>query len=99
MTLELKGDTIMNINPTAMTALIALLSLIVAVLTLMRNRRGDDQREAAKIALMDGKLDSIRSGVDDIRVEQKAVQRDISSLNERVARVEVEVDALKEGHK
>lgn len=89
----------MNINPTSMTALIALLSLIVAVLTLMRNRRGDDQREAAKIALMDGKLDSIRSGVDDIRVEQKAVQRDISSLNERVARVEVEVDALKEGHK
>lgn len=89
----------MNISSTTLTAIIALLSLIVAAMSLARNRRGDDQREAAKIALMDGKLDSIRSGVDDIRVEQKAVQRDISSLNERVARVEVEVDALKEGHK
>lgn len=89
----------MNITPATLTAIIALLSLIVAAMSLSRNKRGDDQREAAKIALMDGKLDSIRSGVDDIRVEQKAVQRDISSLNERVARVEVEVDALKEGHK
>lgn len=89
----------MNINPTAMTALIALLSLIVAVLTLMRNRRGDDRQDAAKIALMDGKLDSIRSGVDDIRVEQRAVQRDISNLTERVARVEAEVDTLKEERK
>lgn len=86
----------MSITP---TVLIALLSLIVAALTLMRSKRGDDRQEAAKIALMDGKLDSIRSGVDDIRVEQKAVQRDISSLNERVARVEVEVDTLKEERK
>lgn len=86
----------MSITP---TVLIALLSLIVAALTLMRSKRGDDRQDAAKIALMDGKLDSIRSGVDDIRVEQKAVQRDISSLNERVARVEVEVDALKEERK
>lgn len=86
----------MSITP---TVLIALLSLIVAALTLMRSKRGDDRQDAAKIALMDGKLDSIRSGVDDIRVEQKAVQRDISSLNERVARVEVEVDALKEAQK
>lgn len=89
----------MNINPTAITALIALLSLIVAVLTLMRNRRGDDRQDAAKIALMDGKLDSIRSGVDDIRVEQRAVQRDLSSLSERVARVEADVDTLKEERK
>ena len=86
----------MSITP---TVLIALLSLIVAALTLMRSKRGDDRQDAAKIALMDGKLDSIRSGVDDIRVEQKAVQRDISSLNERVARVEVEVDTLKEAQK
>jgi len=86
----------MSITP---TVLIALLSLIVAALTLMRSKRGDDRQDAAKIALMDGKLDSIRSGVDDIRIEQKAVQRDISSLNERIARVEVEVDTLKEGHK
>jgi len=86
----------MSITP---TVLIALLSLIVAALTLMRSKRGDDRQDAAKIALMDGKLDSIRSGVDDIRIEQKAVQRDISSLNERVARVEVEVDTLKEAQK
>lgn len=86
----------MSITP---TVLIALLSLIVAALTLLRSKRGDDRQDAAKIALMDGKLDSIRSGVDDIRVEQKAVQRDISSLNERVARVEVEVDTLKEAQK
>lgn len=89
----------MNITPTMLTTVIALLSLIVAAMSLSRYKKGDDQREAAKIALMDGKLDSIRSGVDDIRVEQKAVQRDISNLNERIARVEVEVDILKEEHK
>lgn len=89
----------MNITPASMTALIALLSLIVAVLSLARNKRGDDRQDAAKIALMDGKLDSIRSGVDDIRVEQRAVQRDISNLTERVARVEADVDTLKEERK
>lgn len=86
----------MSITP---TVLIALLSLIVAALTLMRSKRGDDRQDAAKIALMDGKLDSIRSGVDDIRVEQRAVQRDLSSLSERVARVEADVDTLKEERK
>ena len=89
----------MNITPTMLTAIIALLSLIVAAMSLARNRRKDDTQEAAKMALMDGKLDSIRSGVDDIRVEQRAVQRDISNLTERVARVEAEVDTLKEEHK
>lgn len=89
----------MNVTPATLTAIIALLSLIVAAMSLARNKRGDDRQDAAKIALMDGKLDSIRSGVDDIRVEQKAVQRDISSLNERIARVEVEVDILKEERK
>lgn len=86
----------MSITP---TVLIALLSLIVAALTLLRSKRGDDRQDAAKIALMDGKLDSIRSGVDDIRVEQRAVQRDLSSLSERVARVEADVDTLKEERK
>lgn len=89
----------MNITPASITALIALLSLIVAVLSLARNKRGDDRQDAAKIALMDGKLDSIRSGVDDIRVEQRAVQRDLSNLSERVARVEADVDTLKEERK
>lgn len=89
----------MNITPPMLTAIIALLSLIVAAMSLSRNRRKDDTQEAAKMALMDGKLDSIRSGVDDIRVEQRAVQRDISNLTERVARVEAEVDTLKEEHK
>lgn len=89
----------MNITPTMLTAIIALLSLIVAAMSLARNHRKDDTQEAAKMALMDGKLDSIRSGVDDIRVEQRAVQRDISNLTERVARVEAEVDTLKEEHK
>ena len=87
----------MEINPAMLTTLIALGSLTVAILTLVRNRRGDNREEAAKIATMDSKLDSIRSGVDDIRVEQRTVQRDIRNLTERVARVESEVDMIKEG--
>ena len=54
--------------------------MIVAAMSLARNRRGDDQREAAKIALMDGKLDSIRSGVDDIRIEQKVEREQVAKV-------------------
>ena len=85
----------MEINPAMLTTLIALGSLTVAILTLMRNRRGDDRQESEHIARMDQKLDSIRSGVDDIRIEQRTVQRDMSSLSERVARVEADVETLK----
>ena len=89
----------LEFSPAMMTALIALFSLIVAVLSLSRNRRGDERSEAEHIARMDQKLDSIRSGVDDIRVDQRAIQRDVSSLSERVARVEADVATMKEERK
>ena len=67
-------------------------SLLVAVLALIINRARDgksDTKEAttAQVQTM-VKLDSIASGVDDIRVEQRAMRERVDKLAERTAGVE-----------
>lgn len=65
-------------------AIIALGSLLVAFIALLVGARRDTRGEAASQAQVNAKLDSIAGGVDDIRVEQRA-------MRERLARVESSV--------
>ena len=64
--------------------IIALGSLLVAFIALLAGARRDTRGEAASQAQVNAKLDSIAGGVDDIRVEQRA-------MRERLARVESSV--------
>lgn len=67
-------------------AIIALGSLLVAFIALLVGARRDTRGEAASQAQVHAKLDSIAGGVDDIRVEQRA-------MRERLARVESSVES------
>lgn len=78
--------------PMGISEIIALGALLVALVTLLINRNRDsnkDTKEAttAQVQTM-VKLDSIASGVDDIRVEQRAMRERVDKLAERTAGVE-----------
>ena len=72
-------------------AIIALCSLAVAVVVALMAGRRDTQGTAEARAKTDAKLDSIAGGVDDIRVEQRAMRERVDGLSERVAGVESSV--------
>lgn len=78
-----------------MEAMIALGSLVVAFLTLLLKGRVDTKASASENARTQTKLDSIATGVDDIRVEQRAMRERVDGLSERVAGAE---SAIKSAH-
>lgn len=69
-------------------AIIALGSLLVAFIALLVGARRDTRGDAANQAQTMAKLDSIAGGVDDIRVEQRAMRERLDGYAERLARVE-----------
>ena len=69
-------------------AIVALCSLVVAIVALLLKGRGETKSNAAESARTQAKLDSIAGGVDDIRVEQRAVRERVDGLAERMAGVE-----------
>lgn len=69
-------------------AFAALSGILLGWMGRARDSRKDDKSDAAASATLRADVDYIKRGVDDIRLEQKAQATDISSLCERVAKVE-----------
>ena len=82
------------------TISIALACTIVGALisysTFQRNKGNDIRADTREEADTKAKLDYISKGVDDIRIDIKAQQRDIQELKERVVRNE---ESVKSAHK
>ena len=80
--------------------LVSVLGVIIAYQTYQLNRQKDvksDTREGAKQdAKLQTRLDYISKGVDDIRIDLKANEKQMIALGERVARVE---ESSKQAHK
>ena len=80
--------------------LMSVLGLIIAYQTYQLNRQKDvksDTREGAKQdAKLQTRLDYISKGVDDIRIDLKANEKQMIALGERVTRVE---ESSKQAHK
>lgn len=80
--------------------LVSVLGLIIAYQTYQLNRQKDvksDTREEAKHdAKLQTRLDYISKGVDDIRIDLKANEKQMIALGERVTRVE---ESNKQAHK
>lgn len=68
--------------------IIALASCIVALLALLLNGRRDSRGSAADQARVETTLNGIATGVDDIRVEQRAMRTRVDDLSVRVGKVE-----------
>lgn len=70
------------------STIIALGALLVSILGLILNGRKDTRSDAATNAVTQTKLDSLISGVDDIRVEMRTMRDSITNHGERLAKVE-----------
>lgn len=67
---------------------IALIGMVVAFLGLLLTGRRDTRAGAANEAETRATLNSIKNGVDDLRVEIRTMRDKVETLNERLAKVE-----------
>ena len=87
------------------TVVISALALLVSGAALLLNGRKESRANAAGSARVEAKLDSIGSGVEDIRVEIRTIRGRVDALAERVSAVEAScrsahhrLDEIKGGH-
>ena len=75
---------------------VSICMFIVALLTLRRNKDADNTAEATERATLAADVRYIRTGVDEIKVENRTIRTDLDKLNVKVA----EIDAsCKSAHK
>lgn len=70
------------------TASGVIVAIYMNVKGMRRNNTQDISCNAEKLAKISSTLESVRDGVDDIRVEMRTQQKQINDLTERVVRVE-----------
>lgn len=79
---------------------IALISVIVASLSLLlaffRNQKSDTTDQVKAITRMSTQLDMIQDGINDIKVEQRAMRQDQNDMSEKLAVLEA---SCKSAHK
>lgn len=76
--------------------LIAVLSLIISYLAYSLNRTKELKADSQESAELKTELGYIRKGVDDIRIDLKANEKQMIALGERITRVE---ESSKQAHK
>lgn len=70
--------------------------MVITYFTFMRGRDKSIKNEAEDGAVIKTKLDSIGKGVDDIRIDLKANEKQMSRMNEQLIRVD---ESTKSAHK
>lgn len=68
--------------------IISIAAVLISLIGLAMNGRKDTRSDAATNAIIQTKLDSVINGVDDIRVEIRAMRETISDHGERLAKLE-----------
>ncbi|MFJ8245162.1 hypothetical protein [Peribacillus asahii] len=90
----------MNVSIGFLITLIGLLctatGVVLGLLTFNRNRDKDMRNDASESAVIRTKLDNINQGVESIRIDIKANEKQVAALNERVVRVE---ESSKQAHR
>lgn len=76
---------------TIMSLLVALAALIFTALSFRRTSHGDTAEQATERANMTADIRYIRSSVDEIKLENKAIQKEMIDLKERLVIVEQSV--------
>ncbi|OPA28910.1 hypothetical protein BHL47_16425 [Bacillus cereus] len=76
--------------------LIAIASALIGYFSYSLNRSKEIKSDGQQGAEMKAKLEYISKGVDDIRIDQKASERQMVSFGERITRVE---ESAKQAHK
>jgi hypothetical protein len=76
--------------------LIAIASALIGYFSYSLNRSKEIKSDGQQGAEMKAKLEYISKGIDDIRIDQKASERQMVSFGERITRVE---ESAKQAHK
>jgi len=72
---------------------VPLIALIFTAMTFKKNADKDTGASAAERATMNANITYIRSSVDEIKLDNKAMQKDVSELTKKVVEVEASVKA------
>ena len=70
------------------TMLLSAAAVLISLVGLMLSGRRETRNDAASSAIIQAKLDSLITGVDDIRVEMRTMRETLGDHGERLARVE-----------
>lgn len=73
---------------TIISLVIALAALLFTALSFRRTSNNDTASDASERATMTADVKYIRSSIDDIKLENKSIQRDIVDVRERLVSVE-----------
>lgn len=76
-----------------LSLLVAVAALIFTGLSFRRNSHQDTSSNAAERASMTADIRYIRQSVDDIKLEYKAIQRDVVELREKLIRIDAAVQS------
>lgn len=77
---------------------IALAALVIAVLGFLGNTRKDTRSDAAALATIETKLNTLISGVDDIRVENKSLQKELYKHGEKIVELDARMKVIEGKH-
>lgn len=69
---------------------------IIAIITLAKNSKKDSDKEAEQRATMTSDMKYIRNSVDEIRLDNKTIKKDVVDLNVKVVEIE---QSVKSAHK
>ena len=72
--------------------IISIVAVLISFVALVLNSRKDTRADAAQNATIQTKLDSVKTGVDDIRVDLRTMQTSLVDHSERLARVEAKAE-------
>lgn len=75
--------------------MVAVLSLVIAYMGYVLNKQKDIKNESQQDAQVSTQLQYISKGVDDIRIDLKANEKQMAQISERVTRVE---ESSKQAH-
>ena len=68
--------------------ILSAVAVLLSLAALLLNSRKETRQDAAGTARLEAKLDSISSGVEDIRVETRTMRSRVDGLAERLSAVE-----------
>ena len=76
--------------------IVSLVAGVLSLVALINTMRKDTRSDAAQNAIISTKLDSVKNGVDDIRVEIRTMRDNVADHGERIAKLEAAILTKKE---
>lgn len=72
--------------------IISLAAVLISLIALVLNGRKETRNDAAALARIDTSLNTLNSGVNDIRVDLRSMRDSLNDHSERLARVEARAE-------